>query len=150
MGSEHTEKLKVVIDTNTVISAPLSEEGNPAKIFELLLLEEINNFRSEEITNEIAEVFNREKIKKLISENKTNFVIDSYKKVSKLVKPNIKLSIVKDDEDDNRILECAETANANYIISGDRHLLELKNHKNIKIVSPKEFLDIYLKHIKNE
>jgi|SRR3989344_91186 len=150
MRSEHTEKLKVVIDTNTVISAPLSEEGNPAKIFELLLLEEINNFRSEEITNEIAEVFNREKIKKLISENKTNFVIDSYKKVSKLVKPNIKLSIVKDDEDDNRILECAETANANYIISGDRHLLELKNHKNIKIVSPKEFLDIYLKHIKNE
>ena len=128
----------------------MSEEGNPAKIFELLLLEEINNFRSEEITNEIAEVFNREKIKKLISENKTNFVIDSYKKVSKLVKPNIKLSIVKDDEDDNRILECAETANANYIISGDRHLLELKNHKNIKIVSPKEFLDIYLKHIKNE
>ena len=150
MRSEHTEKLKVVIDTNTVISAPLSEEGNPAKIFELLLLEEINNFRSEEITNEIAEVFNREKIKKLISENKTNFVIDSYKKVSKLVKPNIKLSIVKDDEDDNRILECAETANANYIISGDRHLLELKNHKNIKIVSTKEFLDIYLKHIKNE
>ena len=84
MRSEHTEKLKVVIDTNTVISAPLSEEGNPAKIFELLLLEEINNFRSEEITNEIAEVFNREKIKKLISENKTNFVIDSYKKFSKL------------------------------------------------------------------
>ena len=150
MKSEHTEKLKVVIDTNTVISAPLSEEGNPAKIFELLLLEEINNFRSEEITNEIVEVFNREKIKKLISENKTNFVIDSYRKFSKLVKPNIKLSIVKDDKDDNRILECAETANADYIISGDRHLLELKNHKNIKIVSPKEFLDIYLKHIKNE
>jgi len=149
MKSEHTEKLKVVIDTNTVISAPLSEEGNPAKIFELLLLGEINNFRSEEITNEIVEVFNREKIKKLISENKTNFVIDNYRKFSKLVKPNIELSIVKDDKDDNRILECAETANANYIVSGDRHLLELKNHKNIKIVSPKEFLDIHLRHIKN-
>jgi putative PIN family toxin of toxin-antitoxin system len=79
MKSEHTEKLKVVIDTNTVISAPLSEDGNPAKIFELLLLEEINNFRSEKITNEIVDVFNREKIKKLISEDKINFIIDNYR-----------------------------------------------------------------------
>ena len=150
MKSEHTEKLRVVIDTNTIISAPLSQNGNPAKIFELLLLEEINNFRSETITNEIIDVFKREKIKKLISEDKIHFIIDNYKKFSKLVEPDIKLSIVKEDEDDNRILECAETANVDYIISGDEHLLKLRNYKNIKISSPKQFLDIYLKHIENE
>lgn len=143
MKSERIEKSKVVIDTNTIISAPLSEDGNPATIFELLLLGEINNFRSEEITNEVIEVFHREKIKKLISGEKTQFIIDNYKKFSELVKPNIKLSVVKEDEDDNRILECAETANVDYIISGDGHLLSLKNHKNIRIVSPKEFLRIY-------
>ena len=143
MKSERIEKSKVVIDTNTIISAPLSEDGNPATIFELLLLGEINNFRSEEITNEVIEVFHREKIKKLISEEKIQFIIDNYKKFSELVKPNIKLSIVKEDEDDNRILECAETGDVDYIISGDEHLLNLKNHKNIKIVSPKEFLRIY-------
>lgn len=147
MRLKHTEKLKVVIDTNTIISAPLSEDGNPAKIFELLLLEEINNFRSEEVTNEIVEVFNREKIKKLVSEDKIRFVIDNYKKFSRLVRPTIKLSIVKDDDDDNRILECGETANADYIISGDEHLLKLKNYKNMEIVSPKEFLYIYSKRI---
>lgn len=82
MKLKQEEKLNVVIDTNTIISAPLSKDGNPAKIFELLLLEEINNFRSENITNEIVEVFNREKIKKLISEDKINFIIDNYKKFS--------------------------------------------------------------------
>ena len=143
MKSERIEKSKVVIDTNTIISAPLSEDGNPATIFELLLLGEINNFRSEEITNEVIEVFHREKIKKLISEEKIQFIIDNYKKFSELVKPNIELSVVKEDDDDNRILECAETANVDYVISGDEHLLNLKNHKNIKIVSPKEFLRIY-------
>jgi len=143
MKSERIEKSKVVIDTNTIISAPLSEDGNPAMIFELLLLGKINNFRSEEITNEVIEVFHREKIKKLISEEKIQFIIDNYKKFSELVKPNIKLSIVKEDEDDNRILECAETGDVDYIISGDEHLLNLKNHKNIRIVSPKEFLQVY-------
>ena len=143
MKSERIEKSKVVIDTNTIISAPLSEDGNPAMIFELLLLGKINNFRSEEITNEVIEVFHREKIKKLISEEKIQFIIDNYKKFSELVKPNIELSIVKEDEDDNRILECAETANVDYVISGDEHLLNLKNHKNIRIVSPKEFLQVY-------
>ena len=43
MKLKQEEKLRVVIDANTVISAPLSEDGNPAKLFELLLLEEINN-----------------------------------------------------------------------------------------------------------
>ena len=143
MKSERIEKSKVVIDTNTIISAPLSEDGNPAMIFELLLLGKINNFRSEEITNEVIEVFHREKIKKLISEEKIQFIIDNYKKFSELVKPNIELSIVKEDEDDNRILECAETGDVDYIISGDEHLLNLKNHKNIRIVSPKEFLQAY-------
>ena len=147
MRLKHTEKLKVVVDTNTVISAPLSEEGNPAKIFELLLLEEINNFRSEDVTNEIVEVFNREKIKKLVSEDKIRFIVDNYRKFSRLVRPAIKLNIVKEDDDDNRILECGETANADYIISGDEHLLKLKNYKNMEIVSPKEFLYIYSKRI---
>ena len=63
MKSKQAEKLKFVIDTNTIVSAPFSEDGNPAKIFELLLLEEIINFTSEEIIDEITEVFNRNKIR---------------------------------------------------------------------------------------
>ncbi|MBI2654515.1 putative toxin-antitoxin system toxin component, PIN family [Candidatus Woesearchaeota archaeon] len=149
MKSERIGKLKVVIDTNTVISAPLSEEGNPAKIFELLLLEEITNFTSYDIVEEVTEVFNRDKIKSKLLQNKIEFIINNFKKFSKFVKPVIKLIVIKDDPEDNRILECAETANVDYIVSGDEHLKKLKIYKNIKIVSPKEFLDIYLKYVKN-
>ena len=148
MKSEHIEKLKVVIDTNTIISAPLSENGNPAKIFELLLLEEISNFTTNEITREVVEVFNRDKIKSKLSKDKIDFIIKNFKKFSKLVKPHIKLDIIKDDPDDNKILECAETADVDYIISGDKHIKDLRNYKEIKIVSPKEFFDIYLNFIK--
>lgn len=150
MKSGQAEKLKVVIDTNTVISAPLSENGNPAKIFELLLLEEIINFTSEDIIAEIIEVFDRDKIKGLLPQDKIDAIIKNFRKFSKLIKPNVKLNVIKEDPDDNRILECAETANADCIISGDEHLKKLKSYKNIKIVSPKEFLDIYLEHIKNK
>ena len=150
MKSEHTEKLKVVIDTNTVISAPLSENGNPAKIFELLLLEEISNFTSDNIISEIEEVFYRDKIKNKVSKEKIEFIMENFRKFSEITEPNVKLDIVKSDPDDNKFLECAETADADYIISGDKHLKELIKYKEIKIVSPKEFVEIYLTRIKKQ
>jgi hypothetical protein len=45
------------------------------------------------------------------------------------------------DDPDNRILECAKAGGANFIISGDKHLLNLKNYQGIKIVTPGEFLE---------
>ena len=50
---------------------------------------------------------------------------------------------IKDDPDDNRILECALESGAQLIISGDHHLLELKQYRNIKILSPSDFLREY-------
>jgi len=143
MKSKAPEKIKVVLDTNIVISAPLSKDGNPAKIFELLLLEEIKNFRSFEITEEIMDVLGREKIKKLLSQEKIDFILENYMNSSVFIQPGFTLNAIKEDEDDNRILECAEAAEADYIVTGDEHLLALRNFKNIKIVSPKEFLQIY-------
>ncbi len=59
------------------------------------------------------------------------------------VKPKAKISVIKGKEDDNRILECAVEAGAQYIISGDkRHLLPLKEYQGIKILSPSDFLGV--------
>ena len=41
---------------------------------------------------------------------------------------------------DNKVIECAVEAKASFVVSGDKHLLEIKKYKGIKIVSPKEFL----------
>ena len=60
---------------------------------------------------------------------------------SQIVYPKKKLNVVKKDPKDNKILECALEAQASFIISGDKHLLEIKEYKGIKIISPKEFLN---------
>ena len=73
------------------------------------------------------------------------------KSVSKLIKDAIivepleKLNIVDEDMDDNRILECAVEGSAEFVITRDNHLLKLKEFREIKIITPDEFLRIYLK-----
>jgi len=58
-----------------------------------------------------------------------------------LISSDLEVSIVKDDETDNRILECAIAGNAHYIVSGDRrHLLPLMKYSGIKILPPADFL----------
>jgi predicted nucleic acid-binding protein len=58
-----------------------------------------------------------------------------------LVEPRISVSVVRDDPSDNRVLECAEAGDADVIVSGDRHILELGSFKGIPIVTPAAFLD---------
>ena len=61
---------------------------------------------------------------------------------SKIVEPSVKLDIVKDDSNANKVLECANEGKVDYIITNDGHLLKLKEFEGIKIVTPTEFLRI--------
>jgi predicted nucleic acid-binding protein len=54
----------------------------------------------------------------------------------------LEIDAIKADSDDNKILECAVTSGASYIVSGDRHLLELTEYGKIKIITPKTALDL--------
>src|SRR6266849_2180663 len=58
-----------------------------------------------------------------------------------LIDTAIVLDVVTDDPDDNRVLECAVAGRADYIVSGDRHLLNLKAHASIPILTARQFLD---------
>jgi predicted nucleic acid-binding protein len=60
-----------------------------------------------------------------------------------VVHPKEKISAVLEDEPDNRILECAVEAKAQFVVSGDSHLKTLKQFRDIQIVSPREFLDSF-------
>jgi predicted nucleic acid-binding protein len=53
------------------------------------------------------------------------------------------VDVIQDDPTDNVILACAEKAEANFIITGDQHLLSLKEFGQAKIVTPREFLTIH-------
>lgn len=57
-----------------------------------------------------------------------------------LVRPNHRINVITDDPDDNRVLECAEFAGADVIISGDAHLLKLRKYAGIDIVTAGNFI----------
>jgi predicted nucleic acid-binding protein len=58
------------------------------------------------------------------------------------VSPAQKLEIIVDDPDDNRVIECALEADARWIVSGDKHLLEVSEYEDIRIVNVREALEI--------
>ena len=59
-----------------------------------------------------------------------------------VVSPQVTLEVIKKDPDDDRVLECAVSGDASYIVTGDRHLLELKEYQHIVILEPGAFLTV--------
>lgn len=59
-----------------------------------------------------------------------------------MVNPDFRLTVITQDDPDNRILECALEAGAEYLITGDHHLLNLQIYQDIKVVNPAAFLKI--------
>ncbi len=134
--------IKVVLDTNVVVSALLAQEGNPAIIFKMLLLEKIKNSTTAEIINECKEVLDRPRITKRTSLVEREFILRAFEGFSDKISPGLTFDEIKEDPDDNKILECAVAAAADYIVSGDEHLLKLPVFRGVKIVSPAEFVQI--------
>lgn len=59
-----------------------------------------------------------------------------------LVMPKRKINLIKKDSDDNKFIEVAIESNADYIVTQDKHLLEIREYKGIKILTPQEFLEL--------
>ena len=135
---------KVVLDTNTLISA-LLWDGNGAEIIEKGEKKEIQLFISHEILEELRGVLKREKfIKRLESKEYTvEKAVAKIALISTLIEPNIVLDVIKEDPEDNKVLKCAVSAKAKYIISGDNHLLSLRFYKGIIILTAMDFLKQY-------
>ncbi|MCL4473339.1 MAG: putative toxin-antitoxin system toxin component, PIN family [Actinobacteria bacterium] len=128
---------KAVFDTNVYISA-LGFGGIPEQLLELATGpgRQFRLYTSHDILKEIMKVlgsdkfnFAKEEIADAIS------VIDD---AADVVSPTSRLNIIKHVAD-NRILECAVKAKADYIVSGDKHLLGLKEYKRISSITPAQF-----------
>ena len=127
----------VVLDTNIYISATFWE-GMPYRIVQLAAKQEILAFISKDIFDEIEEVLGRDFGR---SKQEIDNVIGSFALFTHAVEPAERVSMIKDDPDDDRILECALSAQASCIVSQDNHLLKLKEYRGIKILTPKQFLE---------
>jgi len=126
------ENPKIVIDTNVFVSG-LNFKGKPREVLDLIWKEEIKVYLSLFILRELEKVleedfgWNKEQIERTIKRIKDKTM---------KVQPKVKISVIKEKDDDNRILECAVEGKAQYIVSGDKqHLLPLKKYQGIKILS---------------
>lgn len=133
-------KLKAVLDTNVYLSGIIFG-GNPRHILDLIIQKKITAITSPAILLEISQKLEQ---KFSWSEEQILVTIKTLAKTTTVVSPKKRLNIVKADKNDNKIIEVGIEGAANYIITGDKHLLKIKKYQNIKIVSPIEFLSIYL------
>lgn len=128
--------MKVVLDTNIIISA-LFWEGNEKKVLDKCRAKELEMITSPEILDEVDGVL---EMKFEYPDDKRVEFLRNLLRISKLVFPDVEIDAVSDDTMDNRILECAVSGCADYIISGDHHLTDLGEYESIKILKASEFL----------
>jgi len=130
---------RIVIDTNIYISA-IFWGGKPREVLELGRNGRISIFTSSEIQ---AEIEMKLKTKFRIEENEVAQILLDYAMFTLPIKPLHRIAIIEADPDDDKFMECALAARAGYIVSGDKHLLNLKNYQGIQIKKPAEFLEIF-------
>lgn len=132
--------LRIVADTNILISA-LGWQGNEREILNHCLSGKIKLIESQSLLDELIEVLKRGKFDHISIEKKSN-LLETLTKLSEIVNPNKKIDIIKEDPKDNTILEAAIDGGANYIVTGDEHLLRLKVFNGIRIINSEELLKI--------
>jgi uncharacterized protein len=138
--------MRVVIDTNTVISG-LLWGSYPRQIIDLVRTQEITVYTSSFLLQELSEVLSRPKFyqrRQTVLEETPESLVNNYRNLVKIVDIYYGEKIVLNDPDEDQVLACAISANADYIISGDRDLLTLKLYQNIPIVTATEFMKIWL------
>lgn len=129
--------MRVVLDSNVVVSALAHPRGRVSPLLRAAQERRYQLLVSPAIISEVAETLRDD----FLWED--SHIIRRLKRITKrseIIVPRIVLAVIKDDPDDDRILECAVTGKADVIVSGDRHLLRLKSYEGIPIVRPVDFL----------
>lgn len=138
---------RLVLDTNVFVSAVLSPRGKPALILKLALGGAVELVISRAMIEEMTKVLHYSRLVKLLKKNKISveeveaFIIN-LDTVAEITKGELVLEVIKEDPTDNMILACAVEGVADFIISGDAHLLRLAKFEGIEIVTPAAFLEL--------
>lgn len=128
--------MKVVFDTNILISALVFPGGRGEAALERIVAKRDELVISQPIINELLGILSR-KFSRDAEElaHVAVFLAD----LGMMVKPRKRLQVVT-DEPDNRILECAVAGHADAIVTGDKALLDVSEHDGVKIISLRAYL----------
>ena len=135
--------MRLVLDTNTAISG-LLWHGTPGKLIDAAHAKSATLCTSAVLLAELHGVLAREKFANQLKTRGLNAieVFDGYAALTAIVVPAIILPTIVNDPSDDAVLACALGAKAELIVSGDRHLLDLKEHQGIRIVAAAEALRV--------
>ncbi|MGB1287019.1 MAG: putative toxin-antitoxin system toxin component, PIN family [Aggregatilineales bacterium] len=133
--------IRVVLDTNIIISGSLWR-GTPSDVLQTIYRDDVQAIVSEDMLDELKDVLHRKKFQKpLARATKTpDETIAEYLSACEIVEPAIINPVIEDDPDDDVVLACAVGGAADYIVSGDPHLLQLKSYQRISLVDVHKFL----------
>jgi uncharacterized protein len=136
--------LRVVIDTNVIVSGILSRKGAPAELINVWRERRFLLLSSSDIVNEVRAVMQYPRIrhKYHLSDDEIEQTMTLLEHDALLVAGDSKVAgSVPDDPQDEMFLACALDGQADVIVSGDHHLLDLGVFRDIPIISARQFLD---------
>ncbi|BBC24580.1 PilT domain-containing protein [Pseudanabaena sp. ABRG5-3] len=132
------KNLRVVLDTNVLISSLLLKNSPPFRVVELIFSRSIL-LRSESTLSELQEVLGRKKFNKYLTLEERQVFLSKFLARSELVEIRQEINVCRDPKD-NKFLELAVNGNASLIITGDDDLLVLNPFRDIQIFTPQDFL----------
>ena len=135
--------LRLVLDTNVVVSAALKPEGLQRTVLLLAMTKSVRWYVSEAIVAEYALVLARPELK--IRRSSRQQLPQLIKNHARVVVPS-RMAQITSDPDDNLFVECADAAHADYLVTGNQRHFP-KFWKNTKIISSTEFLSVIAPHL---
>lgn len=136
--------MRIVVDANLFASALIKPDSNPGRILQLIKQNRVELVLSPPIIREIKRILLYPKISKY--HRKSAHQLDAYFEdillFSLMVEGENVPDVIKADPTDNKYLACAHEGEANCILSGDHHLLELGDYEGIPVITASDFLNL--------
>ncbi len=138
--------MRAVLDTNVLVSAVLSRGSPPDSILQAWRKGSFELVTSAPLLYELAGVLARPRVSQRLgwSADERREFLAALRNAAILVVPQRELRVVRADPSDDRLLEAAVEAQADYLVSGDQHLLDIGSYEGLQIVSPVRFSTLLL------
>jgi uncharacterized protein len=134
---------KLILDTNIIVSALISNSIPTKILYELVLTQKVKTCLSDQIFAEYVEVMNREKFTKYTNfKTKSDIVLNKLREISEFYKTDRKIEILSDTSD-NKFLELAAVSSADYLVTGNTLDFLITEFEYTKILTPREYWDYF-------
>ena len=134
---------KLILDTNIIVSALISNSIPTKILYELVLNQKVKTCLTEEIFTEYIEVLNREKFTKYTNfKLKADIVLNKLREISSYYETNRKIEILSDTSD-NKFLELAAVSSADYLITGNTLDFQITEFEYTRILTPREYWNLF-------